>query len=242
MIDDDNYVIGRDGKPTRIIRDGGKVKVGLTMMDAETVAARQAYFADNAWHRPGFRTSNIRTAARDDINSVYAEYDRAKGEEWRSPESALARAKETGAEAGPMKGNSDPDTPEYRAQRRKQSAAPFVERGQDDAKPKRGEWEEEEEDDPGDDDKDCSGRDAHDMAWCPTCRGSGVVDDPDDDEDDDVDTIVRRTQTGTESIQRRDVPDSRPMNLRELQADHKAILNGVYQQEDERLRNAWRNR
>ena len=185
--------------------DGDRLRVPTFMMDEQTIANRKTYFDAAGWHRPGYRTSVVRTAARDEISGIYQEYDRAKGEEWRSPESALARAKATAAEAGPMKGNSDPDDPEYKAWRRKQSAAPFVERGKDDA------------------------------ATCPHCTTSF---DPDDDDEDDADAIVRASTSGVEGIIRQDVPDA--MSLKELQADHKAIMDAVYAEEAEALRNAWR--
>jgi hypothetical protein len=125
---DNNYELDADGKPTKVVRDGGRVVTKMTAMDAKTLNDRKTFFDAPGWHRAGYRTSNVRIGAKDEIASAYEEYDREKGEEWRGPNAASARAKATATEAMPMQGRSAPDTAKYKAWRKKQSAAPFVER------------------------------------------------------------------------------------------------------------------
>ena len=101
--DDNNYEV-IDGKPTKIVRDGGRVRTRMTVMDSlDAVISRelrsQGIVTDGAAHRPGYRTSaSLRStaadaardanlvAARDAKEAAYMDYQRDLISSWRSPE------------------------------------------------------------------------------------------------------------------------------------------------------------
>jgi hypothetical protein len=87
--DDDNFktITGLDGKPTRILKDRGRVRISMTMRDS--LSALQRSVADDtardtnritdgrsddptALNRPGFRVPTVQD--RRAVNDAYAEY------------------------------------------------------------------------------------------------------------------------------------------------------------------------
>jgi hypothetical protein len=96
--DDENFevVIGSDGRPIRILRDGGRLRVPLQMRD---VALRAGSYNvttrrpdrrglhdgrgnyDTVGHKPGFVMSDRVPRPL----SIYDEYDQRKSTEWRNP-------------------------------------------------------------------------------------------------------------------------------------------------------------
>ena len=108
--DDNNYEV-IDGKRTKIVRDGGRVRTRMTVMDSlDAVISRelrsQGIVTDGAAHRPGFRTAATLqhhaadaahvaslVVARDAKEAAYMEYQRDLIGSWRSPEQKLADAR-----------------------------------------------------------------------------------------------------------------------------------------------------
>ena len=79
----------------------------------------------------------------------------------------------------------------------------------------------------------------------PEGRETGSV----EEEDDDADDVVEQTQTGTESIVRRDVPDFQDRtqqarsfgdHVNKLQERREQVMNEIYSQRDAELAAAWR--
>jgi hypothetical protein len=93
MLDnDDNFEVKMvDGRPVRILKDGGRMSFGLFTMDQadavlkNTVAAmdKQPVF-DAAAHRPGHRLSRD-VYARDGVIAAYSDYQKELVEAYKSP-------------------------------------------------------------------------------------------------------------------------------------------------------------
>jgi hypothetical protein len=96
------------------VREGQRVKVPLMLMDHGDeiirceLSPRQRLW-DDAWHRPGFRISTTRVAARDQIVSAYQQYDQAIAVAYQNP---LDRE---GASRGSQLGDRDPEDDEQRS-------------------------------------------------------------------------------------------------------------------------------
>jgi hypothetical protein len=73
--DDDNFITLPDGR--KIVRDGGKVTVKMTLMDNATVA-------DAALHRPGYRTVTDAKIS-DGRHVAYAGMVHDLATAWRNP-------------------------------------------------------------------------------------------------------------------------------------------------------------
>ena len=98
--DDKNYetVIGVDGKPMRIIRDGARVHVSLLdamasrhqLSDVERyVLQDQEYRTRTAAHRPGWRVTDSKQVldARRAVEDAYRAYDQERESAWVNPNS-----------------------------------------------------------------------------------------------------------------------------------------------------------
>lgn len=95
--DDANFetIIGHDGKPKRVLRDGGRMTVGLMMADAAR-RGTTLRFADGRTDapigsRPGFITDGNRTASDDAYRQMCDELQNA----WRQPAAAASRSQAT---------------------------------------------------------------------------------------------------------------------------------------------------
>ena len=96
-LDDENYetVIGVDGKPTRILKDGARVRVSMLdamaarhqLSDAEQYAMRDAEWRrSQAGNRPGFRFLNTDEAcqARQQVKDAYLQRDAEQANAWKN--------------------------------------------------------------------------------------------------------------------------------------------------------------
>ena len=96
-LDDENYetVIGVDGKPTRILKDGARVRVSMLdamaarhqLSDAEQYAMRDAEWRrSQAGNRPGFRFLNTDEAsqARQRVRDAYLQRDAEQASAWEN--------------------------------------------------------------------------------------------------------------------------------------------------------------
>ena len=223
------------GRPTKVVRDGGRIVTRMLAMDSvdavldrELRDERRAIFDarrfnDQVLHKPGFRTASVpadathmaHDIARDRIAAAYAARDAADASEWenarpsRTSEEQLASAKRVAEEDPAREGRADPRTARSKKYRKKQSARPF----QHEASPN--------EDDSYEATPD-----------------SGV---PDDGRagGDEIDQIVEATQnSGVERRNRPDVPDS----LDALRARHAEVLDAAYRRYDDELDLEWTER
>ena len=95
------------------VREGQRVKVPVMLMDhgdeiiRRELSPRQR-LSDDALHRPGFRISTSRAAARDRIVSAYQQYDQAIAAAYQNPLDGK------GASRGSQLGDRAPDDEEQR--------------------------------------------------------------------------------------------------------------------------------
>jgi hypothetical protein len=95
------------------VRDGQRVKVPVMLMDhGDEIIRRELLprqrLSDDALHRPGFRISTSRAAARDRIVSAYQQYDQAIAAAYQNPLDGK------GASRGSQLGDRAPDDEEQR--------------------------------------------------------------------------------------------------------------------------------
>jgi hypothetical protein len=187
-------------------------------MDAKTVNRQRAL--DASLHRPGFRVSSARLAARDEINDAYADYERQVTSGYRN-----ANPPPRGSQVG------DPCTLNSRAgtlvegENGKLVCRVF---GPKDAAAYLG---------------DEAFRPSIQLGEC-GYWSRGDDEDDEDDRDGDrefaIQQAVREMSSHHESTVRRTVPGD-AMTLNEVRKGHQSIMDSQYANYDQALRNAWRS-
>jgi hypothetical protein len=87
--DDDNFetIIGIDGKPTQVLKDGARLRVPLSMRDSALAQDRLPLHdgrGNPCGHRPGYLVADD-SAARDARLRAYQDYESDLTNAWRSP-------------------------------------------------------------------------------------------------------------------------------------------------------------
>lgn len=219
-----------------IILDGDILRT--SMMDNKSVdavinrelAVKPKPMADAAMHRPGYRTTPIlqrHTAdaatdatSRDAREAAYMDYQRD-----------LILAHKPAAERNEIMSQLADAAKDGEAM--SAYARGLEEKDPDD------EEEKEEDEDRKKGRKRQDARSApHDEAACSHCGGSGIEPGHKQSGEEHTDAVLRRMQTGTELIVRRDVPDAK--TLQKMVNQKIKTLDAFRQQDNEQLQSAWR--
>jgi hypothetical protein len=103
-IDDDDFEIvrGIDGRPVRVLKDGGRMRVSMQMRDSALRDQRGGRLHDGrgnydvVGHKPGFVMSDRVQRPR----SIYDRYDAEKSAEWKNPPTGFGSKGQRGQHEG----------------------------------------------------------------------------------------------------------------------------------------------